>query len=152
MTLPFRLGQVISLKDPNSLKVHEQLGLWHSCALHSFSTLPSFLEKYKFSILKYILIEAFFSPSSGNAPEGCSRLMKKKVSYSYRRHWSLWWLLFLRTSYFMVVNHLPTECLVSYIFIVEGSTAVKEKVYDWNLYLGTSGHLLVMLGLCHEAL
>jgi len=36
--------------------------------------------------------------------------------------------------------------------MVEGSTAMEEKVYDCSLYLGTSGHLLAMLGVCHRAL
>lgn len=36
--------------------------------------------------------------------------------------------------------------------MLEGSTEVEEKVYDCNLHLGTSGHLLAMLGLCHRAL
>lgn len=38
------------------------------------------------------------------------------------------------------------------MFMLEGSTAVEEKVYDCNLHLGTSSHLLAMLGLCHRAL
>lgn len=54
----------------------------------------------------------------------------------------------------MVLNHLPTKCLVQvrFIFMVEGPTAVEEKVYDCNLYLGTSGHPLAMLGLFCGAL
>lgn len=41
---------------------------------------------------------------------------------------------------------------VSFIFMVEGSTAVEEKAHEYNLYLRTSGHVLAMLGLCHRAL
>lgn len=77
---------------------------------------------------------------SGNAAIGCSRQMKKKVSYSYRRHWSLWWHLFLGetiswfwTTYLLnVLSYTGELYLYGRRFYCSGGESLWLRSLSWN--------------------